>query len=241
MKGAHHGGAWKVAYADFVTAMMALFLVLWLTSQDQRIRDAVERAFNHPFSSPTPSQAGIIPGDKTQVVRNTNGNFDSASKAELDILRQIHDDLLSALPNSPDEESQRTLSLELSPDSLRISVFDRARKAIFLPDSTTLTDYGKWVLTTLAWRISRYDSFLVEVEGHTETTVAPRPDGDDWELSSSRANVARRLLLQHGVRSAQVRRVAGYADTMPLPHVEPTDESNRRITVMLRVNNAKPT
>jgi flagellar motor protein MotB len=82
----HHGGAWKVAYADFVTAMMALFMVLWLTSQDQRIKEAVERAFRNPFSSITKESTGIIPSKDTQAIagKSSNGNFDSASAVGID-------------------------------------------------------------------------------------------------------------------------------------------------------------
>src|ERR1700757_1765873 len=96
-KKGHHGGAWKVAYADFTTAMMALFIVLWLTSQDQRIKDAVERAFRNPFSSVTKESVGIIPNKETQAVRAQSGNFDSASAIELNILRRLNQDLLKSL------------------------------------------------------------------------------------------------------------------------------------------------
>src|ERR1700691_6481417 len=93
-KHAHHGGAWKVAYADFVTAMMALFMVLWLSSQDQRIKEAVERAFRNPFSSVTKDSVGIIPSKETQAVRNSSGNFDSSSAVELNMLRRLNQDLI---------------------------------------------------------------------------------------------------------------------------------------------------
>src|SRR5580700_1743379 len=93
----HHGGAWKVAYADFTTAMMALFIVLWLTSQDQRIKDAVARAFRNPFASITKESVGIIPNKETQAVRSQSGNFDSASVVELNMLRRLNQDLMKSL------------------------------------------------------------------------------------------------------------------------------------------------
>src|SRR5271169_2550293 len=96
-KAKHHGGAWKVAYADFTTAMMALFIVLWLTSQDQRIKDAVERAFKNPFSSVTKDSTGIIKNDEIQAVKSSSGNFDSASVIELNMLRRMNQDLLKSL------------------------------------------------------------------------------------------------------------------------------------------------
>src|ERR1700759_1050358 len=102
-KHAHHGGAWKVAYADFVTAMMALFMVLWLTSQDQRIKEAIERAFRNPFSSVTKDSVGIIPSKETQAVRSSSGNSDSASAVELTMLRRLNQDLMKSL-NSDTED-----------------------------------------------------------------------------------------------------------------------------------------
>src|ERR1700683_2283952 len=101
----HHGGAWKVAYADFTTAMMALFIVLWLTSQDQRIKDAVERAFRNPFSSVTKDSVGIIPSKDTQAVRSSSGNFDSASAVELTMLRRLNQDLLKSLGSDEGNEN----------------------------------------------------------------------------------------------------------------------------------------
>ena len=86
--GGHHGGAWKVAYADFVTAMMALFLVLWLTAQDTRIKEAVERAFKNPFSSVTKESVGIIPQPDATATRTQKGEFDSASAVQLELLRR---------------------------------------------------------------------------------------------------------------------------------------------------------
>src|ERR1700749_1241448 len=93
---AHHGGAWKVAYADFVTAMMALFLVLWLTSQDEKIKEAVERSFRNPFSSVTKESTGIVPNKDSQAVKSHDGNFDSASVVELNMLRRMAEEMVKS-------------------------------------------------------------------------------------------------------------------------------------------------
>lgn len=238
-KHAHHGGAWKVAYADFVTAMMALFLVLWLTAQDEKIKEAVERSFRNPFASVTKESTGIIPSQEKsqQAVKSTKGPSSSASMVELNMLRRINQDLVKSLQGAPEEDGmQKSVELELTPEGLRISVFDRARRPVFTADSAAFTDYGKWVFSTLAWDISRYTSFQIELEGHTEAGHQFKRDNyDSWELTADRANAARRLLLQHGVHGAQIRKVAGYSDIMPMPGKEPADESNRRVTVMLKV------
>jgi chemotaxis protein MotB len=239
-KKGHHGGAWKVAYADFVTAMMALFMVLWLTSQDQRIKDAVERAFRNPFSSVTKDSTGIIPNKDTLAVRSSSGNFDSASAVELTMLRRINQDLMKSLATDGEEKDDGPIKLDLTPDGLCINVFDRSHKPIFEPQSTKFTPYGDWVFSTLAWEIARYSNFAIELEGHTETGNAPvREDYGDWEISADRANAVRRKLIEHGVVAGQVKKVAGFGDTRPMPNVDSSSEINRRVTVLLNVRQTK--
>jgi chemotaxis protein MotB len=239
-KKGHHGGAWKVAYADFVTAMMALFMVLWLTSQDQRIKEAVERAFRNPFSSVTKDSVGIIPSKETQAVRSSSGNFDSASAVELTMLRRLNQDLLKSLQTEMEEKVESSVKLDLTPDGLSINVFDRSHKPIFEKQSTKFTTYGDWVFSTLAWEIARYDNFSIELEGHTESGNAQmREDYGAWEISADRANAVRRKLLEHGVTGQQVKKVAGYGSTKPMPNEEPGNEINRRVTVLLNVRSAK--
>lgn len=233
----HHGGAWKVAYADFVTAMMALFLVLWLTSQDEKIKQAVERAFRNPFASVTKESTGIIPSKEVQAVRSSSGNFDSASAVELNMLRRIADDIVKSLQANIDNAEEDPLKLEMLPDGMRISIFDRSRKPIFQPETAEFTQYGSWVISTLAWQVARFsESFAVEVEGHTESgNPAKRPEYGDWELSADRANAARRKLVEHDVPDSQIRRVAAYGATVPMTDLKPDDESNRRVTVLLKI------
>ncbi len=237
-KHGHHGGAWKVAYADFVTAMMALFLVLWLTSQDEKIKEAVERSFRNPFASVTKESTGVIPNKDSQSAVSSKGNFDSASAVELNMLRKISEDLLKAFQQNQETDDE-TIKMEMSPEGLRVNVFDRGNKPVFEKDSAEFTKYGRWLFSTLAWQVSRYPQhFQMELEGHTEAGHPARTESyTSWELSADRANSARRLLQDHGVKPAQVRKVAGFADTKPLGSMDVTDERNRRVTVMLRVNN----
>ena len=227
-----------MAYADFVTAMMALFLVLWLVSQDQKIKEAVERSFRNPFNSLTKQSTGIIPADKdTMTVLARSGNFDSASAVELNMLRRLAEDLTAMLQSNPESAEQNPLDLEITPEGMRISVFDRNNKPIFQPTSAEFTEYGSWIFTTLAWQISRFtNNFIVELEGHTEKgcTYADGVRGP-WDLSADRANASRRKLVEHDVIPTQIRKVAGFADTQPMPNLEPTSESNRRVAVLLKV------
>jgi chemotaxis protein MotB len=234
----HHGGAWKVAYADFTTAMMALFIVLWLTSQDQRIKDAVERAFRNPFSSITKESVGIIPNKDMQASRESGGNANMASVVELTMLRRMNQDLTKSLQIQ--DETDSSVKLDLTSEGLLINVFDRSHKPIFEPQSTRFTPYGDWVFSTLAWEISRYHGFTIELSGHTESGNAPiRPDYGDWEISTDRANAVRRKLLEHGVSAAQITKVAGFGDTEPMREYDSTNEVNRRVSVLLNVQSNK--
>ena len=233
-KKSHHGGAWKVAYADFVTAMMALFIVLWLTSQDQRIKEAVARAFAHPFSSLTKDSMGIIPSKNTLALKSSEGNFDSASAVELTMLRRMNQDFLKALQTDFTEKDDDSVKLDMTPEGISINVFDRAHKPIFEAQSTRFTPYGEWVFSTLAWEIARSTNFSVELEGHTESGNPPISKVyGDWEISADRATAVRRKLLESGVLPHQVIKVAGFGDTVPMPDHDTTDEINRRVTVLL--------
>jgi chemotaxis protein MotB len=236
---AHHGGAWKVAYADFVTAMMALFLVLWLTSQDEKIKEAVERSFRSPFSSVTKESSGIIPNKDTQAVKSKDANFDSASVVELNMLRRLAEDILKTLQDSnPNEDS---VKVEPIPDGVRISIFDKAQQPVFKTDTAEFTDFGRWVVSTLAWQVSRYtNTFRVELEGHTESNQNPkREDFGPWEITADRANATRRKMIDNGVAPSQIRKVAGFADTQPVDGKPATDPINRRVAVLLKIGSRK--
>jgi chemotaxis protein MotB len=232
-KHAHHGGSWKVAYADFVTAMMALFLCLWLTSQDVKIKEAVERAFRNPFSNVTKESVGIIPNKDVSATYQQQGRFQSVSAVEMETMRHLSDDLSKLLKQNEDVTS---VKIDLTPEGLNINIFDKAQKPIFHGGTAEFTEYGVWVFSTLAWEISRYTTFHVEVEGHTESKLEGGTlTHGKWDLSTERANAARRVLTDNGVIDKQIFKVSGFADTAPMPGYEPDDEINRRVTVLLKL------
>jgi chemotaxis protein MotB len=235
----HHGGSWKVAYADFVTAMMALFLVLWLTAQDTRIKEAIERAFRNPYSSLTKESVGIIPTEKElQLLQQSKGSYDSASALNLELLHRLTEDLAKLLDQ--DSHKPESVRFEMTSDGLLINVFDRSQKPIFEPESARFTPYGSWVFSTLAWEVSRYPTFNLQLSGHTESgRTGFREDYGPWELSADRANAARRKLVQHGVSPAQIYQVCGCGDIHPMKNTVPTDEINRRVSVLLRIQEGR--
>ena len=233
----HSGGSWKVAYADFVTAMMALFLCLWLTSQDQKIKDAVERAFRNPFSSMTKESTGIIPNKDASSTYKQQGKFSSISAIEIEAMHHLSEDLAKLFHDQ--DTSQRSVKIDVTAEGLSINVFDRSQKPIFNPGTDKFTDYGGWVFNTLAWEIARYTHFRIELEGHTELATNNISEGmQKWELSTERANAARRKIIDGGVTEAQICKVSGFADTVPMPDTKPEDEANRRVTVQVKIKDS---
>ena len=213
--------------------MMALFLCLWLTSQDQKIKEAVERAFRNPFSSVTKESVGIIPSADANATYQQQGHFQSVSAVEMETMRHLSDDLSKLLKQ---DENASSVKIDLTPEGLDINIFDRSHKPIFNPGTATFTDYGTWVFSTLAWEISRYRTFRLELEGHTEAKTENGSDAhDSWDLSTDRANAARRVLVENGVHDEQMSKISGFADTVPMAGYAPADEINRRVTVLLRL------
>jgi len=237
MAGKGGGGAWKVAYADFVTAMMALFLVLWITSQDKKVKEAIELTFKHPFIKGPRQSSGIIPNTvETMRGKSLDGQYESPSPLEMDMLRHLNDDLLKVLGTNPEYQHNQSVQLEFTDRGLNISVLNRGQKPVFDQGTAQITEYGRWVFSTLSWEISRYRRFSAEIEGHSPQGETVREPGqDNWDLTANRANAARRVLVGNGVSPQQISKVAGYADTQPMHGTEPGDELNNRVTVQLVV------
>ena len=230
-KEAHHGGAWKVAYADFVTAMMALFMVLWICSQDKKILIATSRYFKQPFNAMTDRSVGIMQG-KQGGSKGEDQNRDTAKAANLAFLNALASELNRML-NVHDVAEEKPVEMEITSDGLKITLFDRAKHAVFKKGTAEVTDWGRLVLQSLAWTIER-NNLMAYIEGHSATGfVPPRPDYGAWELTTDRANMARRMLEQYAVEPKKIERIAGFADTQPLRGQKPDAAANERISISL--------
>lgn len=238
--GGHHGGAWKVAYADFVTAMMALFMVLWISSQDEEILISTSSYFQSPFRSPLESSAGLLEFDSQKPSTTSYGDeptetsrpVTNARPVDLQFLNSIATDLYRLL--SLDENlAERPVDIHVTSDGLRITLFDRASRPLFVEKTAEFTEWGQFVMQSLAWMIDR-NGFKVVIEGHTrEGLEMPDERYSEWELSADRANAARRMLTHYAVDPSLIERVTGYASTRPVP-LEPRDsESNQRVALSL--------
>ncbi len=222
--GGHHGGAWKVAYADFVTALMALFIVLWMMGMSQQVKNAVAGYFNDPR------------GTGSLLGTTMNGSGAAASPEES---RQRLEDLKKKIEQAirAKKELQQLsgqIELTITPEGLRIEMLEGKNGTFFESGSAQLSGSGQDLLALLAGELKTLPNNLL-IEGHTD--AAPYSAGADytnWELSTDRANAARRLLQQDGVRTNQVSQVRGYADQFLRVKSNPYDPSNRRVTILVK-------
>lgn len=241
-KEAHHGGAWKVAYADFVTAMMALFMVLWISAQDPKIVIATSQYFRNPFlATAADATSGVLPFNNKRSAPN-DGKEQGAEKekssekaVKLTLLNSVAADFYRLL-HLEDNLAEKPIDVEISADGLRVTVFNRSKKPIFVDDTAELTEWGLFVMQNLAWVIDHH-RFRVVIDGHTRSNLKlNRENYTAWELSSDRANSARRALVHYAVDESLIDRVTGYGDTQPVPGVPRDSQANQRITLSLSLS-----
>jgi chemotaxis protein MotB len=236
------GGAWKVAYADFVTAMMALFMVLWICSQDKEVLIATSQYFQNPFNSPMEASAGVMPFDSNKASKSDGSGEgdkeDSSNAVNLQFLNSIAKDFFRMMQLDEDL-ADKPIDIQVTSDGLRVNLFDRARRPLFQPNTAEFTEWGRFCMQSLAWMIDR-NRFHVVIEGHTRPGLdLPKPEYTPWELSADRANASRRALTHYAVDDKQIDRVTGYAATRPLPDQKADSESNQRVTLSLTVGRPK--
>ncbi len=235
---AHHGGAWKVAYADFVTAMMALFMVLWITAQDKEILLATSRYFKQPFNAMSDRNVGVMQTKSGGAVGAANSNG-SSSAANMAFMKSVATQLSKMLDVS-DPSVEKLGDIEVTSDELRLTLYDRSARPIFEKGTPKPTEWGQLVLQNLAWIIDR-NQLKVYIDGYTAPMPRSTPGAGDqvygaWELSTDRANATRRTLEHFAVDPAKIERVTGYGDRRPLPNQPATSDGNDRITISLSVH-----
>lgn len=232
--GGHHGGAWKVAYADFVTAMMALFLVLWLVSQaDTKLKQQIANYFRSPgvFTS---SKGGILSGE--QKVSREPGKL-TAEEDNMALIKAA-DHLKEKLDSDEKlKKSKDKVYVKVNEDGLQIQLMDEADNVSFPVGSSELNKEAREILAEIAKAICELPNPII-IGGHTDARDFPSPNGyTNWELSTDRANAARRVLQQNCVKPEQIRRIIGYADTDPIIERDIYAPQNRRISItVLRMN-----
>ncbi len=225
---AHHGGAWKVAYADFVTAMMALFIVLWLLSSSEKVKKAVGSYFQDPTGS-------------GKLMGSTLGGIGESLTVKKDDMSKLKERLEQAMRTMPEfEKMKNNVQLIITSEGLRIELLETEKGMFFDSGNSRPSEEGQAVLERLAEELGRLPNSIL-IEGHTDATpYAGKTDYSNWELSADRSNAARRLMSDHGLRPNQVTQVRGFADQRLRIPEDPTNPSNRRISVIVQYLTPKP-
>lgn len=259
VKGGHHGGSWKVAFADFATAMMAFFLLLWLlAAMESEERAGLSEYFQNPSAfegrAPVPGQA---PGDGTGVdpsIIDFEGLPELMEDPEsVAPPSGIDDETLDDLAEARDREALETLQealeeaveqsqalepfkdqllLDITPDGLRIQIIDRENRPMFDSASARPLQHADAILRELASLINKVPN-RISITGHTDARPLLRPDYTNWELSADRANAARRALIAGGAEPDQIARVVGLAASVPFNRENPEAAINRRISIIV--------
>lgn len=217
-----------MAYADFVTAMMALFIVLWLMSSDKEVQQAISAYFNNPSG----------PGKQTGTAAAGLGNAIDLPKQDMARLREKIQDALKAVPNFSSIKDH--VEITITSDGLRIELLETEAGMFFESGKAVPTPSGAELLATLAGELGKLPNTVL-IEGHTDAKPFSGDGGySNWELSADRANSARKLMEAHGLRNDQVGQVRGFADRQLRHPEDPTAAANRRVSVIVQYAGRPP-
>jgi chemotaxis protein MotB len=221
-----NGGAWKVAYADFVTALMALFIVLWMMNSSNAVKQSVSGYFHDPKAY-------------TRNLGSGPANSGEGLPVHADNVADVRQQIEQALRRVPEFQTMRDqVQISVTGEGLRIDLLETEQGMFFITGSPAPTEAGTRLLHALAAELGRMPNEIV-IEGHTDArpfrNAAPGSGYSNWELSVDRANAARRLLHTYGIRPEQVVEVRGYADQKLLDATSKNDPKNRRISVVVKL------
>jgi chemotaxis protein MotB len=221
--GGHHGGAWKVAYADFVTAMLALFIVLWLLSSSEQVQKAVGGYFTDPK------------GRGKDVGNGLKGSGSESLSINKDDMNKLKDKLAQAIKDQTSmQKIKEHVIFTVTGEGLRVELLEGEDSTFFESGNSHPTEFGRDLLKKLAEEIGKLPN-RVTMEGHTDSRPF-RGDGSysNWELSTDRANAARHFMQTNGMREDQVTQVRGFADQSLRDPAHPADATNRRVTLIIQ-------
>jgi len=225
---AHHGGAWKVAYADFVTAMMALFIVLWLMNSTPPVKEAVAGYFKDPS------------GKSKQTGSGSAGSGESLSLGA-DDMNKLKDKIEEAMKKMPDfEQLKDQVEMTVTGEGLRIELLETEDGMFFESGNAQPSAHGTDLLAKLSQELGKLNNKVL-LEGHTDAKPFVNTSGySNWELSADRANAARRHMQQSGLKPDQITQVRGFADQNLRDSSDPNSPRNRRISLIVQYKNAAP-
>ena len=236
--GGHHGGAWKVAYADFVTAMMALFIVLWILSSSEKVKQAVAGYFKDPIGFSTKSKV-IIEGMAAPPMDVKIQNEMERKEMEKKELEKMGENLAYELKEDTDLLGlAQQVRIKITKEGLNIELIDSNHDAFFALGTSELKAAARKLLEKIGSEISKLPNKVI-IEGHTDSHQYSNSGTGytNFELSAERALAAKRAMVLGGLSEKQIDEIHGYADTRLLDKTDPLDAINRRISITLKYLN----
>ncbi len=249
--GGHHGGAWKIAYADFVTAMMAFFLLMWLISSTSKAKlEGIAEYFKTPLKvamkgGPSVSErSSVIKGGGKDVtkkegevrkvpdIKAAQTELEKREKAQLESLKAKIEAAIDANPML--KQFKKQILLDITSEGLRIQVVDEQNRPMFATASSQLQPYTRDILREIGRMLNDVPN-RIGLSGHTDNVVFANGERGygNWELSADRANASRRELVQGGMQDAKVLRVVGLSSAVPMNKDDARDPINRRISIVV--------
>ncbi len=230
---AHHGGAWKVAFADFMTAMFALFLVLWLVNQSSDVRSAIAGYFQDPLGQPGESGSSLMPSEGPEA-----SGMRTMLQQPVDLrrmqLQELGERLRERMEQVPELATlSHNIEIGLVDDGLRIQLLEDSSGVFFATGSSEPKPEGRQLLALLGLELGSLP-YQIIVEGFTDARRYARDaQYTNWELSADRANAARRILLANGLKETQISQIRGWADRDLRVPSDPYSPRNRRVTITM--------
>lgn len=230
----HHGGAWKVAYADFMTAMMAFFLVMWIVGLSQNIKEAVAGYFNDPVGFMKAVQGGKSPFGVSDLDKGGPGAKPKEQTAERVRLAKTKQAIENIIAETPElKQVKKFVDIKLVNEGLEIDLLDAEKSLFFDSGSAKVKPATKQLLARLSQELRKLPNKVI-IEGHTDNRPLARTDGyTNWELSADRANSARQIMEGSGLKQNQIDQVRGYAATHPRNPAHPESFTNRRVSIIV--------
>lgn len=229
--GGHHGGAWKVAYADFVTAMMAFFLVMWIVGLSKPVKENIAGYFKDPVKYKKAVAEGKNP---IAVVEKKKPKLD-AERKKLEEAKKTIEKMVAASPEF--KNIKKYIDIKLVDEGLRVDLLEAKESMFFDSASAQIKPAAKSLLAKMAAEFGKLPNKLI-VEGHTDNRPLNRDGYTNWELSADRANSARHVMEGSGLQKDQIAQVRGYADTQPRRPDNPAHFSNRRVSIIVVMKDA---
>ena len=230
----HHGGAWKVAFADFMTAMFAMVLVLWLINQSSDVKSAIAGYFQDPLGRADEFGSSIMKGDGAQASAVRPLQQSDVVEMRQDRLQKMAENLKKQVEQVPDlKDVADKVEIRVTDEGLEVQLLEDSLGVFFDSGSPTPSLRGREVLALLGHELGKLSNPVL-VTGFTDARPYHRADGySNWELSADRANAARRILNINGVNDTLFKQIRGLADRELRDPASPFAASNRRVTITM--------